>query len=148
MIASNVSAQSLEEVCDLIVKKLDSGPYIELSREEKVFESDGEPFKGCVITFTGNSRQSTEQQSVDKLIGNQLPVCRDGKPPEELSAKHLNKDGWCMDMSADGKDGTSYRALKEGLLCHIYGSWDGGDDSDPTYIRSDKYAITVKCAGR
>ena len=60
----------------------------------------------------------------------------------------LNEDGWCCDQMADGPNGTSYRALRKNVFCAVEGSWDGGDDSDPTYVPSPHYEVIVKCANR
>jgi hypothetical protein len=60
----------------------------------------------------------------------------------------LNEEGWCGDRMADGPDGTSYMAIKEDIFCAVEGRWDGGDDSDPTYVPSPRYEVIVKCANR
>jgi len=31
------------------------------------------------------------------------------------------------------------------VLCYVQADWDGGDDSDSTYVPSPYYSITVDC---
>ena len=49
---------------------------------------------------------------------------------------------------ADGPDGTSFTAIKMNVFCVVEGHWDGGDDSDPSYVPSTRYEVVVKCANR
>jgi len=43
---------------------------------------------------------------------------------------------YCM---ADGPDGTSQVYLKNGVMLLLNGKWDGGDDSDSTYVPSTDF---------
>ncbi len=71
-----------------------------------------------------------------------------GPRPEERVRAGLLALGWQEDLryAADGPDGTAF-ALRHGRdVCFVAASWDGGDDSDPTYVPSDRYTLTVRCA--
>jgi hypothetical protein len=146
--ACNAHAGLLEETCSLAYKKLSSGPYKSLTRSIEGFTDDGKHYHGCVIRLSGNANKVTHAQRPDGLFGHSLPYCPGGKLPADLPRDLLNKDGWCGDKMADGPDGTSYRALKRNVFCAVEGRWDGGDDSDPKYVPSPRYEITVKCASK
>lgn len=68
--------------------------------------------------------------------------------PHDLVFEVLAAQGWSqvLDYSADGPDGTRLALRHEGTLCIIRGAWDGGDDSDPAYVPSDVYQVTIICA--
>ena len=58
--------------------------------------------------------------------------------------KYLNDNNYkavnsCM---ADGPDGTEQAYLKNGVMLLVMGQWDGGDDSDKTYIPSKYFEFT------
>ena len=148
MCACNAQAGELEDTCNLVYKKLNSGPHEDLAKSMETFTHDGKHYHGCVIRFSGNANKVTESQSPDHLFGGSLPYCPDGKLPADLPRELLNDNGWCADKMADGPDGTSYRALKKNVFCTVEGRWDGGDDSDPKYVPSPHYGVIVKCANR
>jgi len=70
-----------------------------------------------------------------------------GTDPTGLLRDGLAARGWREDLryAADGPDGTSFALRHNGTLCMISASWDGGDDSDPTYTPSDEYELTIGC---
>jgi len=146
--ACNTYAGVLEDTCSLVYQKISSGPYESLTKSIESFTEDGKHYHGCIIRFSGNAKNVTDRQRPDGLFGNSLPYCPDGKLPADLPPDLLNEDGWCGDKMADGPDGTSYRALKKNVFCAVEGRWDGGDDSDPTYVPSPRYDVIVKCASR
>lgn len=148
MSTCNARAGLLEEACDLVYKKLSSGPYESLSRSMDDFVNDGRSYRGCVIRLSGNAKKVTDAQRPDGLFGRSLPYCPDGKLPANFPRELLNEDGWCGDRMADGPDGTSFRALKKDVFCAVEGRWDGGDDSDPKYVPSPRYSVIVVCASR
>jgi len=49
---------------------------------------------------------------------------------------------------ADGPDGSSIGVTVGPVLCLIRGSWDGGDDSDTTYVPAPGYALEIACFRR
>jgi hypothetical protein len=135
----------LEETCDLAYEKLSSGPNERLTKSIGVFTNDNESYHGCVIRFLGNANKITDTQRPGGLFGDGLPYCPGGKLPPDVPP---NKDGWCGDRMADGPDGTYFRVLKNDVFCLVQGSWDGGDDGDPTYVPSPRYSIIVMCGTR
>ena len=48
-------------------------------------------------------------------------------------------------ISADGPDGTVLGVRRGGVLCRVEGRWDGGDDSDTTYVPSDTLEVHFAC---
>jgi hypothetical protein len=48
-------------------------------------------------------------------------------------------------ISADGPDGTVQGMHRAGVTCVFEGRWDGGDDSDSTYVPSDTIEVRVAC---
>lgn len=48
-------------------------------------------------------------------------------------------------ISADGPDGTSQGVHHAGVTCLVQGRWDGGDDSDTTYVPSDTIEVRLAC---
>ncbi len=146
--ACNSQAQVLEEVCSLVHKKLSSGSYEHLTKSIESFTEDDKQYHGCVIRFLGNTNKVKDTQRPDSLLGNALPYCPNGELPADRPPDLLNENGWCGDKMADGPDGTSYRAFKKNVFCLVEGRWDGGDDSDSTYVPSPRYEVIVKCADR
>ena len=47
--------------------------------------------------------------------------------------------------SADGPDGTMFGLAREPELCLVEGHWDGGDDTDSTYVPRPGYDLTISC---
>jgi len=62
----------------------------------------------------------------------------------------LASAGWVEQSgySADGPDGTLMGRATRQYLCVIEGSWDGGDDSDTTYVPAPGCEVTVTCVPR
>jgi len=135
----------LEETCDLVYEKLGSGLNEKLTKSIETFTNDGESYHGCIIRFLGDANRITETQRPGGLFGDGVPYCPGGKLSPNVSP---NKDGWCGDRMADGPDGTYFRAFKNDVFCVVQGSWDGGDYSDPTYVPSPRYSVTVMCGTR
>jgi hypothetical protein len=48
-------------------------------------------------------------------------------------------------IAADGPDGTVQGVHRGGVTCLLEGRWDGGDDSDSTYVPSDTIEVRVAC---
>ena len=65
-------------------------------------------------------------------------------------AKALESAGWVPSYgySADGPDGTVMGFVTKDYLCVIEGHWDGGDDSDSTYVPAPGCEMTVTCVAR
>lgn len=48
-------------------------------------------------------------------------------------------------LLADGPDGSIEAFSRGSVACLISGSWDGGDDSDSTYVPSPGFEIAASC---
>lgn len=48
-------------------------------------------------------------------------------------------------ISADGPDGTVLGLHRGNVTCVVRGAWDGGDDSDSTYVPSDTIEVHLAC---
>ena len=72
---------------------------------------------------------------------------RDGAPTDSLD-ELFRTNGWeyRTEYAADGPDGTMFAFQGAGELCVVRGSWDGGDDSDPTVVPAPGFTIAVECA--
>ena len=146
--AVDAHAGLLERTCDLVFRKLASGPRQSLTRSIDEFMDRGKAYRGCVIRLSGNANRATNAQRPDRLFGLPLRYCPGGKLPADLPRDMINADGWCGDQMAGGPDGTSFVAIKQDVFCMVEGSWDGGDDSNPNYVPSPRYEVVVKCANR
>jgi hypothetical protein len=62
----------------------------------------------------------------------------------------LQKAGWVYELnySADGPDGTYFALICDQALVEIDGSWDGGDDTDTTYVPVPGEAVELRCVPR
>jgi hypothetical protein len=86
---------------------------------------------GCLVIVSGSWKElGKEPAPLDRVV-------------DALTAK-----GWKQnpDYAADGPDGTVIGLEKGKGICIVRGSWDGGDDSDSTYVPSDVYQVTILCA--
>ncbi len=124
---------SLEAVCVDVTKLMRSMPSDSTVRRDTVFEyQSGGSARGCGVHLW--SHRGDGGLSVDSLIA-QLRRRGWSEPP-----------GW--KYQADGPDGTMYGLVSKEALCVLGGSWDGGDDSDTTYVPSDAYELMVTCVPR
>lgn len=67
--------------------------------------------------------------------------------PVDSLLRWLKLRGWVdrTVLSADGPDGTIQGVHRGGVTCLIEGRWDGGDDSDSTYVPSDIMEVHFGC---
>jgi hypothetical protein len=70
--------------------------------------------------------------------------------PNNLVENALVAAGWepKYDYAADGPDGTVMAMQTLHYLCVIEGQWDGGDDSDPSYVPEPGCDVIVTCVPR
>lgn len=68
---------------------------------------------------------------------------------DEIDAA-LRKSGWVIDdrYDADGPDGTRFVLLCREAMVEIEASWEGGDESDSTYVPAPGQSITLRCVPR
>ena len=75
----------------------------------------------------------------------------DGSPaPVDDLAEALGAIAWqrVLEYQADGPDGSVTGITVGSVLCIIRGQWDGGDDSDTTYVPAPGYDLDVSCFRR
>jgi hypothetical protein len=70
-----------------------------------------------------------------------------GSAPVEVAVEALLDLGWSEDgrLIADGPDGAMRGLRRDDLLCVLVGSWDGGNDSDSTYVPAPGYSLHLAC---
>jgi hypothetical protein len=70
--------------------------------------------------------------------------------PNERVQNALTVAGWVpfYGYSADGPDGGILGLVSKRFLCVVEGQWDGGDDSDSTYVPAPGCEVTVTCVPR
>ncbi len=92
------------------------------------------------VTFAYWYARSTARGWVVKAVVRDTSGC----PVEPLESALLAR-GWVMasGYGADGPDGTSLGLRSRDLLCVIAGQWDGGDDSDSTYVPAPGCVVTA-----
>ena len=67
--------------------------------------------------------------------------------PVEALERALLARGWVMHdgYAADGPDGTTLGLASRDYLCLIEGRWDGGDDTDTTYVPAPGCTAIATC---
>lgn len=70
--------------------------------------------------------------------------------PNEPLQDGLLSAGWAPDYGygADGPDGQHMGFVTRDLLCVVEARWDGGDDSDTTYVPAPGCEVTATCVPR
>jgi hypothetical protein len=104
----------------------------EVTRSEDAVEDHASGLKrsGCRVRVEG---------TFGGLRGTQRPEARIAEMLQRRGFKHDNR------FDADGPDGTVFALRAKTILCIVDGKWDGGDDSDPTYVPGDWYMVEVAC---
>ena len=129
---SPAQAGPLEEACNLAYRQLSAVPHSSLVKSIENFTDNAHSYDGCVVRLKGDRKKIKDAQYPEPLFY-----------PSEGSV--LYQEGWRADGEADGPDGTSFRILKQNIFCRVDGRWDGGDDSDPKYVPSTRYEVSVSC---
>jgi len=82
---------------------------------------------------------------VVRYVVNDTSAC-----PVETIEHMLFKSGWTYadGYSADGPDGTVLGLKSRKFLCIIEGRWEGGDDSDSTYVPKPGCVLTATVVPR
>ena len=71
-------------------------------------------------------------------------------PGYEQIDEGLRGAGWVVDdrFDADGTDGTRFVLFCREAMVEIDATWDGGDDSDSTYVYVPGQSVTLRCIPR
>lgn len=71
------------------------------------------------------------------------------RAPDPVGALYdaLQASGWSpiVRFQADGPDGSLVGFSRDGVACLVRGKWDGGDDSDSTYVPEPGYEVELLC---
>ena len=126
------AAYELDAACDTAQAKLQTVNEATFKRIQGQFDYRGQSFKGCILSVIGDKTTIIPDQYPEALFY-----------PSEGSAQLRN--GWRADDEADGPDGTAFRIMRSNVFCAVEGRWDGGDDSDPTYVPSTRVEFQVQC---
>lgn len=122
--------KNAEDINELISTKLQTTSSVSVDKIEGTFyeENFRKKIKGSLLLISGSWKDWGKNTD-----------------PIELIRKSLADQGWSesIEFSADGPDGTSFSYKKNDNWCLVSGRWDGGDDSDSTYVPSDSYRIIV-----
>ena len=67
--------------------------------------------------------------------------------PVDSIMRWFGERGWQdrTTISADGADGTVQGVRRAAVTCLVEGRWDGGDDTDSTYVPSDTMEVHIAC---
>lgn len=118
--------------CDTVAAVLAHAASTSLERSNGTVENQrmGTASLGCRLRLVGSWALFEEDESVDQLLRTTLAAT-----------------GWVedWDYGADGPDGTAFGFRHHGVLCLFHAMWDGGDDSDSTYVPSDRYELLAGC---
>lgn len=127
-----LSPSELDTACNDAQAKLQEIDQRTFKRAEGKFDYREKSFHGCILSVVGDKTTITTSQFPEALFY-----------PSEGSAQQ--RAGWRADDEADGPDGTAFRITRGKVFCAVRGSWDGGDDSDPSYVPSTRVEFTVQC---
>jgi hypothetical protein len=118
--------------CEAIAATLRRVPGAEVTRSAGTFDDPvgGRDRTGCRVAVKG---------TFGALRGTQRPEIRLAEALQERGLTYDHR------YDADGPDGTSFAFRTGEVLCIVQGKWDGGDDSDPSYVPADSYDVFAGC---
>ncbi len=123
-------SEQVLEACTEVAEIL--SPAWGLERSNVLVEDDrtGQTGSGCRVRVVTTTTSFENGDSPDVRLRARLPAT-----------------GWTEDFgyAADGSDGTAFALRKDAVLCQIRAMWDGGDDSDPTYVPDPRYELVTHC---
>lgn len=130
---------SLRTACDS-VEALAKRRQFPVARKDGVpvdFGFGGPPRTGCELKATGRFAPTGPPDSTG-LVKDEPSTLVDG----------FKEAGWAYmaQYQADGPDGEAEGWRSKETTCVVRWSWDGGDDSDSTYVPSDDWDLVISCA--
>ncbi len=124
--------QDAQGGCAIVERILADFPTLVLNRLEGEVQDyrTGEKGQGCRVEMKGSAA-----------------AFRESGPPDVALREQFAGLGWAEDYeyAADGPDGSAFAFRNGPVLCVFRAHWDGGDDSDPSYVPEDRYDIEVDC---
>ncbi len=116
-------------------------------RHFRVARKDGVPVD---FGFGGAPRTGCELKASGKFTRPASDSATAAQPEDEPSslAGGFKEAGWAYmaQYQADGPDGEAEGWRSKETTCVVRWSWDGGDDSDSTYVPSDDWDLLIGCA--
>lgn len=112
---------------------------------------------GDTMLYAGDLIADMSGDSVlDSILREGLPACHvAGTSPTGLDSAgqarlYWPAAGWAnlWRLTADGPDGTVQTFQRGPVRCQVSGEWDGGDDSDTTYVPSPFFRERTICWGQ
>jgi len=132
-----VAYSSLRTACDS-VEALAKRRHFMVSHVDGVpvdFGFGGPPRTGCELKASGKFVRTAPDST--------------GQVEDEPStlANGFKEAGWAqmVHYQADGPDGEAEGWRSKETTCVVRWSWDGGDDSDSTYVPSDDWDLVIGC---
>jgi len=129
---TGAAAQVTVEACDNVTRLVAEAPSLVISGTDTLVHDDrfGRTAPGCLVRMAG-----------------QVPAFRGTTRPDEFLRQKLTSQGWLEDLryGADGPDGTAFAYVRGDVLCMVRAAWDGGDDTDPSYVPEDRYELVIGC---
>ena len=137
-----VGYPSLAVACDSVEALVRRQTGVAVSRADGVpvdFGFGGPARTGCELKASGNLVRAAGDSAASP------PQKQDDEP--STLAHAFEKAGWAYlsHYQADGPDGEAEGWRSKESTCVVRWSWDGGDDSDSTYVPSDDWDLVVGC---
>lgn len=134
--SSSESAEVASAVCDTVATMWQSVANVQVTRAESTFSepSASSPVSACHVSMVAPA-------------GIPIDVWRAARYwPDSLSSGKVAR-GWreIIRWAGDGPDGYSRTLIRRGVRCHVEYEYDGGDDSDSTYVPSPREAERTSC---
>ena len=124
--------QDADAGCAAVVRVLGDFPTLAVGRTDKIVRDyrTGDTAPGCRVEMKGSA-----------------VAFRESGEPDLALRRQFAESGWTedYDYAADGPDGSAFAFRNGRVLCVFRAHWDGGDDSDPTYVPEDRYDLEVDC---
>jgi hypothetical protein len=111
-----------------------------VSRADTAIHVSREP-----VTFEYLYAKATARGWAFHITVNDTSIC-----PNEEVQDALTDAGWVESFgySADGTDGSNMGYLSQNFFCLVEGQWDGGDDTDESYVPAPGCKVIMTCVPR
>jgi hypothetical protein len=128
---------SLQAACAVVNAVMEAKLAVEIKRADSV------PYEN---EFVGGRRIGCEFKAAGKFSAR--PDTVGSLSVDGDVAAGLTAAGWTdiPRYTADGPDGSAFGLRSRETVCLFRASWDGGDDSDTTYVPSDEWELVGHCA--
>jgi hypothetical protein len=135
--APTAAYASLGAACDAVEQFMKAHLGVAVKRANSVtFQDDfwGARRRGCELSASGNLERMKADTAGSRNAAGDFGAA-------------LTTAGWVQARySADGPDGSVWSVRSRETLCVVNESWDGGDDSDSTYVPSDESDLVTRCS--